>query len=70
MDIQQVVDLETGWVDADLVDLLTDLINLMLEYKQVPSQFLFSEVIPLFKGGTKDPEDPTSYRPINPITVF
>ena len=45
--------------------ILANLFNAILQFHHVPSSFCTSLIIPLFKGGNKDPTDPASYRGIS-----
>ena len=49
----------------DLAPFVTVLINTSIKTGTYPSLFKDAVVIPVFKGGRKDREDPASYRPIS-----
>ena len=52
-------------VSPALVGPLVTLFNRSLLLRQVPDEWKKATVIPIFKGGRKDRQEPSSYRPIS-----
>ena len=55
---------------ASVFQALASLFNGILKYHVVPSSFTCSTVIPIFKGGGKDPVSPANYRGISLSSII